>query len=224
MTLQTRIKDGMDRLTLAVNALKTYTDTEIADAIATIDADNIVDGTTNHAFTAADDTKLAGIATGATAYTDGMADARVTAKVGDLTTLTTTAKGSAVAAINEIKAALDLLAGESGAIDDLSTDTDTTWSSTKIANEIAAGVAGLAAGAPAALDTIDELAAALQDNPAQITEILTALGNRVRFDAAQSLTGPQQVQARSNIGAVAAADIGNTDYDFVADIEAALTV
>lgn len=35
--------------------------------VQVLNADNIVDGTTNHAFTAADDTKLAGIATGATA-------------------------------------------------------------------------------------------------------------------------------------------------------------
>jgi hypothetical protein len=35
--------------------------------VVVLDADDIADGTTNHAFTAADDTKLAGIATGATA-------------------------------------------------------------------------------------------------------------------------------------------------------------
>lgn len=35
--------------------------------VVVLDADDLVDGTTNHVFTAADDTKLAGVATGATA-------------------------------------------------------------------------------------------------------------------------------------------------------------
>ena len=38
---------------------------------------------------------------------------------------------------------------------------------------------------------------------------------RVRFDAAQTLTDAEQLQARTNIGAVAASDVGNTDTDFV---------
>ena len=46
--------------------------------------------------------------------------------------------------------------------------------------------------------------------------MLAAVNNRVRFDAAQSLTVAEQLQARSNIGAVAASDVGNTDTDFVA--------
>ncbi len=37
MTLHTRVKDGLDRLVVAVNALKTYTDAEIASAIADAD-------------------------------------------------------------------------------------------------------------------------------------------------------------------------------------------
>jgi hypothetical protein len=37
----------------------------------------------------------------------------------------------------------------------------------------------------------------------------------VRFDAAQTLTVAEQLQARTNIGAVAASDVGNTDTDFV---------
>jgi len=44
----------------------------------------------------------------------------------------------------------------------------------------------------------------------------------VRFDAAQTLTAPEQAQARSNIGAVAASDVGNTDTDFVVVFEGAL--
>ncbi len=51
---------------------------------------------------------------------------------------------------------------------------------------------------------------------------VAAVNNRVRFDAAQSLTVAEQLQARSNIGAVAATDVGNTDTDFVAVFVGAL--
>ena len=44
----------------------------------------------------------------------------------------------------------------------------------------------------------------------------------MRFDAAQALSAPEQAQVRSNIGAVAASDVGDTDTDFVAVFEGAL--
>jgi hypothetical protein len=44
----------------------------------------------------------------------------------------------------------------------------------------------------------------------------TALGNRIRYDAVQTLTAPQKVQALTNIGAVATLDLGNFDVDLVA--------
>lgn len=65
---------------------------------------------------------------------------------------------------------------------------------------IAAAIASLIGSAPATLDTLQEIADALNDNPAQIADILTALGNRVRFDAAQTLDAGQKTQARTNIG------------------------
>lgn len=63
------------------------------------------------------------------------------------------------------------------------------------------------AGAPAALDTLDELAAALGDDPNFAGTITLALANRVRHDAAQTLTTTQQGQARSNIGAVSQSEL-----------------
>lgn len=88
---------------------------------------------------------------------------------------------------------------------------------------IATQVAALVNDAPATLDTIAELAAALGNNPDAIANIETALGHRVRVDtASQGLTGTQQSNARGNIGAAAAADIGDTSTDFVAVFEAAL--
>jgi len=85
------------------------------------------------------------------------------------------------------------------------------------------------AGAPAALDTLNELAAAIGDDANFAGTVTAALGNRLRIDAAQGLTGPQQTQGRTNIGAAAAADlttlttnVGSTTTDFVAAYEAAL--
>ena len=76
-------------------------------------------------------------------------------------------------------------------------------------------------GAGAALDTLAELAAALGDNPNFATTIATELGNRVRYNAAQTLTLEQKATARTNIDAASATDVGDTERDFVADYTAA---
>lgn len=73
------------------------------------------------------------------------------------------------------------------------------WVTTQISNVIAS--------APGALDTLDELAAALGDDANFAATVTAALGNRVRFDAAQSLSAGQKIQARANIGA------GSSDFD-----------
>ena len=73
----------------------------------------------------------------------------------------------------------------------------------------------------AALDTLAELAAALGNDPNFSATLATQIANRVRFDAAQTLTAPQQTQARANIGAQSAAAIGDPDHDIVADYTAA---
>lgn len=89
-------------------------------------------------------------------------------------------------------------------------------------SEVDTRIQGIVGSAPAALDTLAELATALGGDANFSATVTTALSNRVRVDAAQSLTAPQQLQARSNIGAVAAADVGNTDTNFVTVFEAAL--
>ena len=121
----------------------------------------------------------------------------------DLSTLTTTAKTSLVAAINELDSAIDTLSSAEGGatINDGATSGSQVWSSLKTNTEIATAIAALVDSAPGTLNTLNEIAAALQDDPAVITALQTSVGNRVRFDAAQTLTGPQQTQARSNIGA-----------------------
>ena len=146
---------------------------------------------------------------------------------GSLSTLATTAKASLVAAINELKTALYNAVTGGVSIDDGAGDgaTGVTWSADKIFDAIEAAKTAvkndLTAGAAAALDTLSELAAALNNDPAFAATIAAEIANRVRFDAAQTLTAPQQAQARANIGAQSAAAIGDPDRDLVADYTAA---
>lgn len=133
-------------------------------------------------------------------------------RIGDLTALTTTDKTNLVVALNEAVAAI----GTAGAsIDDTATNgaTTVTWSADKIFDTIeAAKVAvknDLIAGSPTALDTLNELAAALNNDPSFATTLANTLNNKVDFGAAQTLTAAQKLQACQNIG------IGNPDTDFL---------
>lgn len=150
---------------------------------------------------------------------------------GSLSALNTTTKSSLVAAINEL---LTLIGSAGASIDDAAGNGNTavTWSADKIFDSIEAAKAAvkndLLGGAAAALDTLNELAAALGNDPSFATTIASEIANRVRFDAAQTLTTPQQVQARANIGAASASDVsglmaglGTYDRDYAADYTAA---
>ena len=162
--------------------------------------------------------------TGITALSTSIAAQCNTLKtnIGALASLSTTNKANLVAAINELKAALDGL--DVPEIDDEATSgSEVTWSVDQIKASIAAAIDALVGSAPGALDTLAELAAALDDDPDIITDLLSAQALRVRVDASQSFDGTQQAQGRANIGAQSAAAIGNTDRDFAADFTGALT-
>lgn len=65
-------------------------------------------------------------------------------------------------------------------------------------------VAGIVDSAPAALNTLNELAAALGDDANFATTTATSLGNRLRIDVSnQSLTGTQKTNALTNLGITA---------------------
>lgn len=153
-------------------------------------------------------------------------------KAGDLTTLSTTAKTSLVAALNELYTNLGTATGVLNAlIDDtaLAGVIDHTWSVDKIISYITSVKSDIMGGiAPGALDTIFELAAELQNADTDIGAIFTAIGYRVSVDAIQSFDSTQQAQGRSNIGAASAAvlatltsNVGDTTYNFVAAYDAA---
>lgn len=138
---------------------------------------------------------------------------------GSLSSLSTTAKSSLVAAINELYTMTG--GGGGGAtINDASTSSTTqTWSASKstaaIAEAIAALQSSLINGAGAALDTFKELQDALGNDANFATTMATALGNRLRYDAAQTLTAPQQLQALTNLG------VGDPTHNFVTDYNTA---
>lgn len=132
--------------------------------------------------------------------------------IGDLDTTAT----DLVEAVNEVKITADAAAGGGTAINDAVTNTTDAWSSSKIDEEITAAINAVLDGAPAALDTLNELAAAIGDNASYASSVTTSLANRLRFDASQSLDAGQQTQALTNLG------LARSSQDFSADFTAAL--
>ncbi len=76
--------------------------------------------------------------------------------------------------------------------------------------------------APGALDTLVELAAALGDDANFAATVNTALTNRLRFDAAQTLSGPQQTQAQANLSVYSRTELGDPTTNFVTVFESGL--
>lgn len=142
--------------------------------------------------------------------------------------LTTTAKTNLVAAINELKSLADSAVSAAGSIvnDVASASTTQTYSVNKIIDLIAVAKTAvkneILNGAGAAFDTLAELQTLLEGDAASIAAINTAMGNRVRFDAPQTLSAPQKAQANTNMGSAALADTGVLDTNFVTTFEAGL--
>lgn len=151
----------------------------------------------------------------------------VRASIGTLASLTTADKTSVVNAINEVKTAVG---GAGAQINDSVTNTSTTWSGSKTNSTITSATAAIKAdilgGAGPTIDTLKEIADLLTasdvGDDAALATLTTAVGNRVRYDAAQTLSGPQQAQALTNIGAVSAVDVGDVNTNFVTAFETAL--
>lgn len=129
---------------------------------------------------------------------------QIIANIGDLDQLTTSEKTSLVVALNELKASITQA---SNLINDSATGATTTWSSSKISTQIQAAVNGLINGAPQTMDTLKELATAIETNKDTITALQSIANGHVKFNEAQSLELGQQKTARDNIGAAAASDV-----------------
>ena len=127
---------------------------------------------------------------------------------GSLSNLTTTDKTSLVNAINEVNS----LVGSIAEIDDeaVSSSTTKTYSANKLTtllNDLKDDILG---GAGSAYDTLQELQALLEGDASAISGLLTAVNNRIAYDASQSLDSTQQATACANIG------VGNPEIDLVA--------
>lgn len=72
---------------------------------------------------------------------------------------------------------------------------------------VGSAIANLVSSAPTTLDTLNEIATALGNDPNFSATITASLGNRLRIDAAQGLTSGQQAQGRSNLGLGTAATL-----------------
>jgi hypothetical protein len=107
-------------------------------------------------------------------------------------------------------------------IDDATASASTVYSSTKTDAQIAAAKSEILGGAGPAFDTLQELADALGDDANFAATINQALGLRVRVDAAQAFTDPQKAQARTNIDAASATEVGSTTTNYVTTFETGL--
>lgn len=133
---------------------------------------------------------------------------------GALTSLTTTAKATLVAAINELVTSLATVKSDLASkteINDTATTTTNVWSAKKTADAISESATkvknDLLGGAGAAYDTLKELADLIETNKDAITALQNLAAGHVKFNTAQSLTDVQKKQARDNIAAAAASDV-----------------
>lgn len=178
-----------------------------------IDADSISDATTiGKALIRAVDAATARSAIGAGTSNLALGTTSSTAKAGDYQPAASNISDSTSAGRALLTAAN--VAAQRTALG--------VYSTSEVASEISDAVDALVGGAPGALDTLNELAAALGDDPSFATTISAALGNRLRVDAAQTLSGPQQAQGQANLSVYSRAELGDPTTDFVAVLTSAL--
>lgn len=149
------------------------------------------------------------------AFTDVGTNIKATkALIGLLASLSTTDKTNLVAAINEVNSKT---AAAGAQINDVTPSSTTAYSSNKTDAQIASSRAALKTeilgGAGTTVDTLKEIAdlltaSDLNDDNA-LAALTTAVGNRIRFDAAQTLTDVQKAQANTNAGSVSLVQLGD---------------
>jgi len=237
MSLATNITNLATRVATEAKALRTLINGNAADlsALTTTAKGNLVAAINELADAVAGSS---GIDDGTTGTTTTWSSSKIDTEIGDAiaalvipdlldllddTTAATTTTYSSTKINSQIATAIAGIDYAAELIDDTTPSTSTVYSSTKTAAEITAAVSALVDAAPGTLDTLNELAAALGDDANFATTINTALGNRVRVDAVQSFTGPQQTQGRANIDAASATNVGDTTTNFVTTFEAGLT-
>jgi hypothetical protein len=156
-----------------------------------------------------------------------------TAPIGNVLNLTTSAKGTLVDAVNEVNGIAKAASGGGPAtpINDTTPSTTSVYSSSKTEdriNTVATAKAEetftrVSGGAPEAFDSFKEFSDYVAADKTGAAAMTASINEKVSFNSAQTLTAAQQLQARSNIGAVASADIGDIqNVDFVSVIRTAM--
>lgn len=150
---------------------------------------------------------------------------------GTLDGLTTDDKSSLVAAINEVDSkptsgdpsdATETVKGvvELATLAEVAAGADTERAVTAQGvrqERLALKEEILGAGVPAALDTLEELAAALNDDGNFAAATTEALANRLRVDVNdQALTAEQQLNGQTNLNVYSKTEIGDADIDLQA--------
>lgn len=139
----------------------------------------------------------------------------VNSNAADLSALTTTEKGTIVGAMNDLQAQVTAAAASGGAvINDAATNTSSVWSSSKTDTEITSAVDARTNAVWGGAGNISALLAEVGTTDA---DLLDSIANRLRFDAAQTLSAAEQLQALNNLGVI------RSIYDFSAQIATALT-
>ena len=198
---------GSDDTLASAKAIKTYVDTQVAtkDALSELsgDTDDVSEGSSNLYFTNARARSAISASgsigynssTGALTYTQGNTD--------------TVSEGSSNLYFTNARADARI----SNAIVD--EDNMASNSATQVPSQqsvkayVDAEVAGVVDSAPSALNTLNELAAALGDDANFATTTSSALGNRLRIDVNnQGLTSTQKTNAATNLGLNAVATSG----------------
>ena len=140
--------------------------------------------------------------------------------VGTLTALQTTAKGSLVNAINEVKLKVDDLAvAQTGSIviDDLTAAGNKVFSSIKTENLINEKITDLLGSAPEEYNTLKEIADYIASDKTVGEGIVAKLANCLRLDEVMVLSGQQRTNIETTL------NLGTVDTYFTAAFNAALS-
>ena len=148
-------------------------------SVEALTADDFTDGTTNHVFTAADDTKLTGIEA-----------------LADVTDATNVDAAGAVMNADTSTASMSFVVDEDNMASDSAVKVPTQQS---VKAYVLAVRDALIASAPGLLDTLDEIAAALNDDPNFAATMTTALGLKAPL-ASPAFTGTPTGITKSHVG------------------------
>lgn len=150
-------------------------------------------------------------------------DADISSIQGDISTINST-----LVSLQNAIDTLDVSGQVNAIIDDTGTSASKVWSSTKTNSEITAAVAAVVDAAPASLDTLNELAAALGDDAsfaATITALIGGKADAVHSHAISDVTGLQSAldsKASASALSTLTTNVGDTTTNYVTTFEAGL--